>query len=381
MTLQVKGEYQQASTVETSGSETKLVGRNKLKRSFSKSELDRMRKNVAKYASPSCIKKNGCKVKFELGGTDEEKNMKYEVSILVRDFLKRNGPKISEWVSELQQEGCVVLPNVFYTEAIEHDAEELLRFFRCSQNILKDIEDEDESFWVHIRNAEDENPETHLRYQTVNGAYLWLKSYYPAKLKLKLKIDLYVASLTEGLGILGNNSQHEISRYGSTLLLSRPGCAEQIPHTDYSSKYFKYTSDLTPGYFVMFGGRNGMSLNIWRGSHLTSVSKIPEELQHQLGKTFKKEVLYVPPGAMLVCRGDLVHSGTAYPKEEKMASIRYHLMFDREDMQVDDVIEPREEFRQNEKGDFTLQIESGKRKRKNPSLRPVKGVKRKRRFR
>ena len=39
-----------------------------------------------------------------------------------------------------------------------------------------------------------------------------------------------------------------------------------------------------------------------------------------------------------------------------MAGVRYHLMFDREDMQVDDIIEPREEFMRNKKGDLTLEM-------------------------
>ena len=339
-----------------SGTVTKAI-KDRSESNLSNLEKGRMRKFIRKYSSPSCIGKNGCKVHRDLQGADDENlKMKYEVSTWVREYLKENRESISGWLSDVAEDGLVVLPNVFRREDVQNDAEELLRFFRCSQNILRDINDQDESFWVTITNAPDGNPRTHLRYQTVKGAYSWLKAKFPQKLRLKLKIDLYMASLTECLGVLGNQGVHESPRYGSTMLLSQPGCAEQIPHTDYASSYFKFSSDKTPGYFLMFGGRNGMRLNIWRGSHLASLTKIPEELQEQLGNTFKKEVLFVSPRDAVICRGDLVHSGTAYPREEKMAGVRYHLMFDREDMQVDDIIEPREEFMRNEKGDLTLEI-------------------------
>ena len=340
----------------------------KSKRKSKSAERERWRKSVAKYANPSCINKNGCKVKMDLEGTTNDDGMRtrYEVSILVAEFMRANKTNVSEWISQLSNDGLVLIPNVFFTESIQDDAEDLLWTFRRSQSMLKSIQDPGESFWAHVTNAAREDPKSHLRYMAKKGGYLWLKRFLPEKLKVKHKVDLFLASLVESLGILGTQEQYEISRYGSTLLLSLPGCAEQVPHTDYCWTYFKYTTDRRPAYFLMFGGSSGMKLNVWRGSHLTSITRIPEELQEQLGKTLKKEVLYVPPHAVVVCRGDLVHSGTSYPETEKMASVRYHLTFDREDLAEDDVFQLREEYMQGEEGNLAI-VSNGRKRKRSPS--------------
>ena len=335
---------------------------------LSPGERERWRKCIAKYASPSCIKKNGCKVKTDLEGPNNRDGLRirYEVSLLVKEFMRANRTSLTTWISDLSNDGLAVIPNVFFTEEIQKDADDLLRAFRCSQNMMKSIDDPEESFWVHVTNAAREDPKTHLRYMARKGGYLWLKRLLPEKLKVKHKVDLYLASLVESMGILGTQEQYEISRYGSTLLLSLPGCAEQVPHTDYCWTYFKYTTDRRPAYFLMFGGPSEMKLNVWRGSHLTSITRIPEELQEQLGKTLKKEVLYITPHAVVVSRGDLVHSGTSYPETEKMASVRYHLTFDREDLAEDDLFQLREEYTQGDEGNLMI-VSSGSRKRRSPS--------------
>ena len=95
-------------------------------------ERERWRKSVAKYASPSCIKKNGCKVKKDLEGTANHDGMRirYEVSTLVAKFMQANKNNVSEWISQLSNDELVLVPNVFFTERIQNDAEDLLRTFR-----------------------------------------------------------------------------------------------------------------------------------------------------------------------------------------------------------------------------------------------------------
>ena len=341
--------------------------------------FERWRKSIAKYASPSCIKKNGCKVKVDLEGREnlDGLRIRHEVSLLISEFMKRNKRNIPEWLSKLSEDGLVIIPKVFYTNALLSDAEDLLRTFRISQHIFKEMTP-DESIWVNIQNAEKQDPKTHLRYQTLKGGYLWMKKFFPEKLKLKHKVDLYMAALTENLGILGNHEQYEISRYGSTILLSLPGCAEQVPHTDYCSNYFKFTSDRRPAYFLMFGGRNGMRINVWRGSHLTSITKIPEELEKQFDRTFQKEELYIPQDAVFIARGDTVHSGTSWPRTEKFASARYHLLFDREDLAVDDLFQLRKEFMQNKQGDLTIRKSCIGKRKANPNAAAGTPARRKR---
>lgn len=325
-------------------------------------EYERMKKAVSRHASPSCIKKNGCVVQEDLKNKLGSENLKtkYEVALLVGGFLKKHKEDLSRWKAELMQEGVVIVPDVFHTKDIQENVEELFRTMRISHRRF--IENLSHSPWENIRNAAKKVASSDQRYQTKFGAYWWLKKHCPEKLALKLKIDLFMASLVEALGIAGAHGQHEIPRFGSTILLSAPGCAEQIPHTDYCTGYHDHTDDSSPAYFLMFGGKNGMHLNVWRRSYLTSLVDLPE-LSNHLGETFKKETVYVPPNAIIISRGDLVHSGTAYPRSEKMAGVRYHLQFNRYRLPVGDVFEIRNDFVQNKVGDLTLRGSSAGKKR------------------
>ena len=326
-------------------------------------DYERKRKLVARYGSPSCIRMNGCVVDKELENSADPSHLlvKHDVATLVRDFLRSNKKNISLWKSELERDGVVIIPGVFHSESVQQDVDGLLQLFRSSHREFRN--NPKRSFWVNIKNAQFAVPSSDLRYQTKLGAYWWLKKNHPAMLRLKLKIDLYMASLVEALGIAGSHGQHEIGRFGSTILLSAPGCAEQIPHTDYCSDYLNDMEDKSPGYFLMFGGKSGMFLNVWKRTHLCSLVEFPDKLQEHIGKTFKKEMLYVPPYGILVCRGDLVHSGTAHPKEQNISSVRYHLQFDRYLLPVDDVFELREEFIQNIEGDIAIKSSKAAEKR------------------
>ena len=127
-------------------------------------DYERMRKLVARYASPSCIKKNGCIVHMDLENTidPDNLNIKYTVATLVRDFLRKNRASISTWKTELNQEGVVILPGVFHSEGIQKDIEDLMQTFRRSHAEFR--QNGKRSCWANITNAKDGDPASDLRY-------------------------------------------------------------------------------------------------------------------------------------------------------------------------------------------------------------------------
>lgn len=125
---------------------------------------------------------------------------------------------------------------------------------------------------------------------------------------------------TDGLGstvvdFLGGQG-YDTSRLGFTtwsVLQSRPGCAEQRPHTDYDVE--------DPGFQAAMAAGSppfGVLTALEPGTHLVTYG-----LRGSATREDRQDVC-LEPGDVLVFRGDVVHAGAAYDSD----NVRLHAYLD-----------------------------------------------------
>lgn len=96
------------------------------------------------------------------------------------------------------------------------------------------------------------------------------------------------------------------------VLHSEPGCAAQKPHADYDPRDLIGLADDKVPRGMLIAMDDGTSLDIWPGSYMVS------------GNPIKKVNISLSRGDVVVFRGDTVHAGAAYKKE----NTRVHVFLD-----------------------------------------------------
>ena len=96
------------------------------------------------------------------------------------------------------------------------------------------------------------------------------------------------------------------------VLHSQPGCAAQKPHADYDPRDLIGLADDKVPRGMLIAMDDGTSLDIWPGSHVVT------------GNPIKKVNISLSRGDVVVFRGDTIHAGAAYKKE----NTRVHVYLD-----------------------------------------------------
>ena len=106
---------------------------------------------------------------------------------------------------------------------------------------------------------------------------------------------------------------------------SQEGCQEQAPHTDYvpTSKLQNLTNDADMPLACVFALEDGTKLNVWERSSglITGKSPMPK-------RPIRKKIVFLKKGDFLIFRGDTIHAGSAYERE----NTRVHVYLDNPDV-------------------------------------------------
>ena len=102
----------------------------------------------------------------------------------------------------------------------------------------------------------------------------------------------------------------ELTPNTPVLLVSMAGCQEQVAHTDFDPEDIKHLPGGLVPMSALLALQDDTGLNIWSGSHRNTSST--------------KKTLLLEAGDVCVFRGDLVHCGAAYDKQ----NVRIHAYID-----------------------------------------------------
>lgn len=100
-------------------------------------------------------------------------------------------------------------------------------------------------------------------------------------------------------------------------------------------------SDKRPGYFTITAGTKPAALRVSRYSHCNAVHDPITEPS----KTYKMNLVNIPPYSTLIGRGDLLHCSAAYDDPaERDPFLRYHMYFSPTEINIQDAVFPADTF-------------------------------------
>jgi ectoine hydroxylase-related dioxygenase (phytanoyl-CoA dioxygenase family) len=139
--------------------------------------------------------------------------------------------------------------------------------------------------------------------------------------KLTTQVELTVRNY-----LIDSKSKNKFKVSSWVALRSLPNCKEQLPHTDYvPTETFKQATNSNNNtnmpLLCLVALEDDTKLNVWRKSHKL-ITK--DDIKLKKVKRINKTILKLKAGEMLVFRGDLIHAGAAYDKE----NVRLHCFFD-----------------------------------------------------
>jgi ectoine hydroxylase-related dioxygenase (phytanoyl-CoA dioxygenase family) len=112
------------------------------------------------------------------------------------------------------------------------------------------------------------------------------------------------------------NPAHTIHNF--VLLVSRPGCRRQAAHTDYvpTPELLRASNSEMPLLFLL-ALEDNTTLEVWPQSHLIMHG-------HRGGPAIQRQTVHLSAGDAILFRGDLVHAGSAYERQ----NMRIHAYLD-----------------------------------------------------